>query len=180
MADVNRRYVLAGLTAVLGAAGVAYMNPNAVEVGATYKPSGKNEFFSDAHMKLMARFVDIIIPETDTPGAAEAGVHLYMDHLAGSWMNEEEKAVLLAGLTSLDTADGGKNFLELDADAQVAIVQAMDDNRDNDKVYATLKAYAVTGYYTSEIGGTQELHYDPFPGGFKEVLLKDVGRLSTS
>ena len=180
MNKLNRRHFITGLTAAVGAGIIIHLNDNAVEVGLTYTPSGKNEFFSDAHMKLMARFVDIIIPETDTPGAAEAGVHLYIDHLAGSWMNDEEKAVLLEGLNNLDAAAQGNEFMALDADAQVAIVQTMDDNREGDKAYSTLKAYAVTGYYTSEIGGTQELRYDPFPGGFKEVLLKDVGRLSAT
>lgn len=180
MNKLNRRHFITGLTAVIGATSFTHLNANAVEVGLTYTPSGKNEFFSDAHMKLMARFVDIIIPETDTPGAAEAGVHLYMDHLAGSWMNDEEKAVLLEGLNNLDAASQGEDFMALDADAQVAIVQTMDDNRRVDKIYNTLKAYAVTGYYTSEIGGTQELRYDPYPGGAREVLLKDVDRLSAT
>lgn len=183
MTDLNRRHFLAGLTAVLGVSGVVYLNDNAIEVGATYKPSGKNEFFNDDHMKLAARFVDIIIPDTDTPGAAKASVHLYIDHMAGAWMTEDESAVILEGLDNLDAAakkGHGKSFLSLDDAYQVAIVQNMDDNRETNQAYNALKAYTVTGYYTSKIGATQELYYDPYPGSYREVLFKDIGRASAT
>lgn len=180
MTELNRRHFIAGLTAVLGVAGVAYLNSNAIEVGATYKPGGENEFFTEPRMKILARFVDIIIPETDTPGASQAGVHQYIDHMAGAWMTDEESAVILKAVEGLDLAANkshGKDFMALDAVDQVAIVQNMDDNRRKNKAYNTVKAYTVTGYYTSELGASEELIYDPIPGPYHEVLFKDVGRV---
>lgn len=51
-------------------------------------PSGKlppytAKVFTTAELSLLARLTEIIIPKTDTPGAAEAGVPLLMDGTAG-------------------------------------------------------------------------------------------------
>ena len=43
---------------------------------------GDQRYFNEDELGLLARLVDIIIPRTDTPGASDAGVHLYIDHLA--------------------------------------------------------------------------------------------------
>ncbi len=183
MAKLNRRHFVAGLTAVLGATGYAYLNRHAIEVGQSYTPGGENEFFSEAHMKLLSRFVDIIIPETDTPGASQAGVHHYIDHMAGSWMNDKESPLILRAVEALDQAANkshGKDFMSLEGDAQVAIVQNMDDNRQTNKAYNMLKSYTVTGYYTSELGASEELIYDPIPGEYREVLFSEVGRVSAT
>ena len=57
-------------------------------------------------------------------------------------------------------------------------MQTLDDQLHSDnenKTYKKLKELIVIGYYTSEIGGTQELKYDPVPGPYKEMKLNEVG-----
>lgn len=180
MTKLDRRNFIVGLTAILGSASLASLHVNAIEIGENFKPGGKAEFFNDHQMKMVKLIADIIIPDTDTPGALKAGVHLYIDHMAGSWMTGKETSVILKGLDAID-ADAknyyGENFTGLDRAAQVAIVQKLDDERYENKAYGMLKSYTVVGYYTSEIGATQELNYDPIPGPHREIPFSKVGRV---
>ncbi|WOH39508.1 gluconate 2-dehydrogenase subunit 3 family protein [Thalassotalea fonticola] len=179
MGNLNRREFIAGLAAMLGTAAMTPGLANAVNIGLTFKPSGSNIIFSEQQMMLVARIADIIIPATDTPGAIDAGVHLYIDHIAANWMNKQESNRLLAGIDKIDADAKAKydsGFLALDNKIQIAIVQALDDNLAQEPAYKMLKTYTVTGYYTSKIGMTVELNYDPIPGPYKEIPLSDVGK----
>ncbi len=43
--------------------------------------------------------------------------------------------------------------------------------------FSQLKELTVAGYYTSEVGATQELHWNPAPGEYRpDVPLAEVGR----
>jgi len=152
---------------------------NAVEVGLTFKPSGSHLIFSKQQMLLVARISDIIIPVTDTPGAIAAGVPYYIDHMAADWMKKAECNRLLRGIDKIDAdakVNYGHGFLALASEIQVAIVQALDDNLKQEPGYKTLKTYTVIGYYSSKIGMTVELNYDPIPGPYKEIPFSDVGK----
>jgi len=175
MDDINRRDILVGLTAALGASALGSLHANAIEAGLAFKPSANNVIFTDEQMKIVENIADIIIPDTDTPGAAAAGVHLYIDHMAGNWMTDEEASALIVGIDKID-ADA-KGFTTLSHADQVVFVQNLDDNRDKEQTYSTLKSYTVVGYYTSEIGSTLELNYDPIPGGYEEIPLNSVGKV---
>ena len=48
----------------------------------------------------------IIIPETDTPGAAEAGVSEFVAALVDGWLDDDHRDRFLAGLDTVDPAPG--------------------------------------------------------------------------
>ena len=183
MSNINRRDFLeglaAGLAAMLGTAALTSPLVNAVEVGLTFKPSNSNVIFSDHQLNIVARISDIIIPVTDTPGAIAADVHRYIDHIAANWMNKTQSHQLIAGINKIDSdakAKYGSGFLALTNEIQVAIVQTLDDNLKQEPAYKILKTYTVIGYYTSKIGMSVELNYDPIPGPYKEIPFSDVGK----
>lgn len=183
MSNLNRREFLeglaAGLAAMLGTAALNSSLANAVELGLTFKPSNSNVIFSEHQLNIVARISDIIIPVTDTPGAIAAGVHCYIDHIAGNWMNKKQSSLLIAGIDKIDAdakAKYGSGFLTLASEIQVAIVQTLDDNLKQETAYKILKTYTVIGYYTSKIGMSVELNYDPIPGPYKEIPFRDVGK----
>jgi hypothetical protein len=73
--------------------------------------------------------VDLIIPETDTPGARAAGVPAFIDKLLADWMDDGERARFLAGLAEVDAraqAAHGARFLDLDAEQQVSLLTVLD------------------------------------------------------
>jgi len=124
--------------------------------------------------------VDLIIPRTDTPGAADVGLPAFIDLLLDRWAEDDQRALLLAGLDEL-----GTDFLALSPEAQTALltrldaeaVQARKDDVDPLPFFATLKEWTLSGYYTSEAGATQELQWLAVPGRWDaDAPLGEVGR----
>jgi hypothetical protein len=133
--------------------------------------------------------IDQIIPATDTLGAKGARVNEFIDLILTEWATEEERRNFLAGLAGVDEQSStlfGKTFVEASSAQQVALLQAMDDislsihyhhvrrstaeteeERDpqlRGNFFKIFKGITVHGYYTSEIGFTQEIKEQIIPG----------------
>lgn len=134
--------------------------------------------------------IDQIIPATDTPGAKAARVNEFIDVILTEWATPSERENFLNGLASVDQRSNllfGKNFVEASPDQQVALLLAMDDDAavaraaeqrrrasssDEDErdtqlrgnFFVVFKGITLHGYYTSEIGFTQELKLQIIPG----------------
>lgn len=151
-----------------------------------------HEFVSlDADQQaLVARLVDLVIPQTDTPGALAAGADEFIDKMLSDWMPDDERDAFLAGLATLDArarSEAGAPFVQVDAERQVALLTALDAEayqgsaaqaRGADTPFMKrLKELTLAGYYTSEIGATQELQWIAMPGRYDgDVPLTEVGR----
>ena len=73
---------------------------------------------------------EIIIPQTNTPGAKAARVNEFIDLILTEWYDDEEKSIFLTGLTEVDTRTRGlfgKNFVDCGEKLQVEILRALDD-----------------------------------------------------
>lgn len=127
-------------------------------------------------LELLAEMADTIIPVTDTPGAKAAGVHEYIAVIVEDCFPSQRKADFWRELEQTDAqclADQGKSFVNCDAAQRQAfftkLQQAVQDSPNFPQApafFTTLKDLCVSGYFTSEIGATQALAYDPIPGGF--------------
>jgi hypothetical protein len=123
---------------------------------------------------------EIIIPQTNTPGAKAARVNEFIDLILTEWYDEEEKSTFLTGLADVDSRTRelyGKDFVECGEKQQVGILQALDDevaartedvrrrrNRPPEKnFFFMIKQLTLVGYYTSQIGFEQELHGEIIP-----------------
>src|SRR6478609_1898441 len=81
----------------------------------------------DATVTIIA---EIIIPQTNTPGAKAARVNEFIDLILTEWYDEEEKSTFLTGLADVDSRSRdlyGKDFVECGEKQQVEILQALDD-----------------------------------------------------
>jgi hypothetical protein len=129
---------------------------------------------------------DLIIPETDTPGAKGAGVNEFIDLILTEWATEEERAGFLSGLAGVDKQSNelfGKDFAEGTAAQQTALLLAIEDGampdhnamrRENSPTvhdqqlkgnfWLVFKNITLHGYYTSEIGFSKELKLTIIPG----------------
>lgn len=125
----------------------------------------------------LGTIADIIIPETDTPGAKEAGVDQFIDSALSTYLEDKDKDLFIGGLNqinedSLSTYE--TPFADLDLEKQTQIVQAMDQKAYEDlqagvqprPFFTGLKQMVLTGYYMSEIGATQELRWIAAPGRY--------------
>ncbi len=96
-------------------------------VPAPYAPA----FFTPAEYATLSRLSDAIIPPTETPGAAAAGVPEYIDRVVS--LNAEHQPLIRAGLAWLDRQAQtrfSREFLSLGEAEQVAILQPLSDEID--------------------------------------------------
>jgi hypothetical protein len=88
-------------------------------------------FFTPAEYARLSRLTDVIIPPTDTPGAAAAGVPEYIDRVVT--LNAEHQPVIRAGIAWLEqqaTERFSREFLSLSEAEHIAILQPLSDEID--------------------------------------------------
>ena len=124
----------------------------------------------------LGRIVDLIIPDTDTPGARKAGVHRFIDTLLAEYLPSAE-ARSFAG--QFDEWAEGHGVDDLDDEQLKNLLESVDGqwaSGAEDTVWAQLKSWTVSGYYTSEIGMTQELRMLPFTEARMDMPRSEVER----
>ena len=140
------------------------------------------DYFSPLQREIIAAMVEVIIPRTDTPGAIDAGVPVFVELMVSQWLNEEERAIFNAGLADIEVRipDAyGNAFYTLAPQEQLEIMQALEDEASGSPWYdfgnvqrdfvsdapfiCQLKELTIWGFFTSREGGIQVLRYDPMP-----------------
>lgn len=122
-------------------------------------------FFGASELRMLEALCETIMPATDTPGAGAAGVHLFIDGMMQTWASDATRAEMRAVLSG--TAD--KGFMALTPAARLALIQRIDAHAyaHGDTHWPRFKKLVLLGYYTSEIGASQELAYLPVPGDWR-------------
>jgi gluconate 2-dehydrogenase gamma chain len=126
-------------------------------------------FFAPAERAVLDTVCAALIPRTDTPGALEAGVPAFIDAMMTNWAAPETAGGFRAVLAKIDgeaRAATGKGFASLPPEQRDARLQAFDAAAfaANDRAWRGFRNLALTGYYLSEAGATQELRYELSPG----------------
>jgi hypothetical protein len=126
-----------------------------------------------------------IIPQTETPGAKAVRVNEFIDLILTDWFDDEDRAKFLAGLANVDTQCRdlfGKDFIDCSALQQKQMLTALDEEltemRQADihtwrrrrhavaadkSFFHAMKQLTLVGYFTSEEGAKQALHYEIIP-----------------
>ncbi len=98
-------------------------------VAGLYKPS----FFTAEEYARLSRLTDVLIPETDTPGAVRAGVPEYIDRVVS--LNQGHQALARAGLAWL-TSEAQRRFSRayaaLDDPQHLELLQPLSDAVDKE------------------------------------------------
>ncbi|HTF98087.1 MAG TPA: gluconate 2-dehydrogenase subunit 3 family protein [Cellvibrio sp.] len=145
----------------------------------------KQTLLDKNQLALVRELGEIIIPTTDTPGAITAGVHDFINHFVVYCASKDDQQLLLDFLTRIERSaqDQFKQpFLLLDKKQQGDLLNNMEQatngfGHNDRKAFKQFKALVVFGYYTSEIGASQELAYLAIPGGYKgNFKFKEIGR----
>ena len=176
---MNRREALKGVALLTGGA----LSPSIVSAvlsGITVGSSGKKwvpKIVNPEQNDLITDIAELIIPETDTPGAKAAKVNEFIDLMLADWFTVAERNHFFKGLTDLDARAEKKystRFVECEIEDQTTILKklkkdtlshrnynAPGDNQNSilKPFFDQVKELTLTGYYTSEIGATQELKY---------------------
>jgi hypothetical protein len=155
----------------------------------------------NAHQDATVRtMTEMILPRTETPGAADVGAGEFIDLMLTEWYEEAERARFLGGLADVDTRSQNlfqHNFVDCTSIQRAAILNALGEQMTEDELtrdqttavvgpppaatgsfYSMLRWLTLTAYYTSEAGATQELHFEIIPdrhAGCVEVTLRSEG-----
>jgi gluconate 2-dehydrogenase gamma chain len=170
--SLDRRDALAGMAAMFG---TALFAPIARAAAAQVTPISdgppSSPVFTDQQRALMTALSERVMPTTDTPGAIAAGVPAFIEKLLADWAMPDDRKPILAGLDAIEARS--------QADYQLAAVKATPEQQDalltlamEDKLpggaefFEKFRQLVVTGYFTSEVGITQEREYLPVPGRY--------------
>jgi gluconate 2-dehydrogenase gamma chain len=165
--EIDRRDMIKAIA--LGSATMLPLLP-LIESGAAAAPTTpySARFFSASEMELVAALGEIILPQTDTPGARAAKVHEHIDVVLSQETADvqEEFRDGTAWLERRSRETYGRGFMALSPEQQTAILKRISDSktvRPEDEAgarfFLDIRKRVVFGYYTSEIGLRQELTY---------------------
>lgn len=188
---MNRRDFIQKTTLFLGTVGAASVTPflSAKEMthlaGASAYITKPATIFNTRQRQLIAAMSEAIIPRTDTPGAIDAKVPKFIELMVQEWLNEQEKAIFWEGLNNLETEvpkQYGAPFDELSTEQQLAVLEKMEEQALSSSWYrrgnihrpfvsdapfiCQVKELTIWGFFTSEVGVTKVLEYNPMPMRF--------------
>lgn len=196
---MNRRDLLRNAAYLTGAAiaapaALTLLNSCGREAaaGVTFEP----QYFTSDEARFITRYVDTLLPRTETPGGLDVGVDRFIDRFmaAVSPKTADEPSDMSNGIAEMEQEAVNayqRSFAELD-DAQLHELFATQEEhspRYNPQVWGTtigeqppvgfyrsLKSMALWAYLSSETIATEVLNYDPIPGEYKgDIPLASVG-----
>lgn len=188
--DLSRREALHRLTLLVGGA-ISAPAMGAILSGCRAEPPTSDwtpQALSNEQLEFLEVLVDRIVPATDTPGAVDVGVPSFIDMLLQDWAEADERERFLSGFAALDEQSRGEHgapFRQATPEQQNALLSRLDEEgvraRENEvdplPFFATLKEWTLIGYYTSEVGATQELQWLAVPGRYEgDLPVEEVGR----
>jgi gluconate 2-dehydrogenase gamma chain len=175
-------FIMGGLVFAPSALGV--LNGCKARPGVEWNPV----FFDNNQARLITVLSDIIIPDTDTPGAEAAGVPSFIEEMVSTGYDQDAQDEFLSGLqafSQLARQEHGDEFIDLDPDVQFQFA----DNQNREAVagerplepgtsfFMVMKELTIMGYFTSEIGATQTLRYEKVPGRYDACIpFEEVGK----
>ena len=121
---------------------------------------------SAAQNQAVIALSEAIIPQTDTAGAARAGVNQFIDAVIAD-ASPADRQKFLDGLAWIDARsqrDAGAPFAEATSEQQIALLTAISttapsspEDTPGAEFFTAIKSLTITGYYTSEVGMREEM-----------------------
>ncbi len=182
--QLQRRRFLKGLSALVGSfAAGQFIFGNGLSVAQAYEIvpggiQGKGQILTALQLEQLAQVCRQVLPRTSTPSAADVDCHGFIDNQLAHCYEAREQLRVIAALNNLNSAAKSQYQLMFTAvnDAQqVHLLNAIDTgqspfNKSQTNDFKFLKSLICFGYYTSEIGATKELRFDPIPSGYKGTV----------
>lgn len=183
MSEMTRRDVVQGIMAMFG--GAALLDVDAFLVrfsdaarGAAGAGVGP---FTAEDVALLDEVSETILPATSTPGARAARTGAFMALMVTDSYSDPNQQIFRDGITSLQQ----KGFMKMNPTLRLTLLEAIDREQydytrqkkaeDPPHYFRLMKALAVQGYFTSEIGYTQALRYMETPGHYDPCVPYTAG-----
>jgi Gluconate 2-dehydrogenase subunit 3 len=142
---------------------------------------------------LLSALAETIIPATDTPGAAEAGVGDFIFAMIRDCTEVKSSNKFIEGLKDLESYSKShfdKEFIACSVEQRTAVLKHFEEKGRGFKgllgkaeyrflgkpFFATLKAYTAMGYCSSELGANKGLSYIYIPGRYDGCIPMQPGQ----
>ena len=146
------------------------------------------EFLSIDEANIITTLVDTILPKTDTPGALDVKVDMFLDKVFARLYDQNSQSKLRKELKDFDQRSitmAGDSFFNLSDDKRSDFLNS--EEKSNAKYnpgvwgttvgeqepigfYRSIKSMALWAYFSSEEIGKNVLNYDPIPGSFQGCI----------
>ncbi len=177
------------LKMIASATGVAMVGMPAFVLGQAPVPQDATGFTAE-DVALLDEIAETIIPRTDTPGAKDAEVGAFMARFVADCYSPEDQAAFRAGLVDLDQRAAG-SFMALSPAERLQLLSALDQEAGEQArarvapdgsgsgggvhYFTMIKQLVLFSFFTSKVGATEVLRYDPVPGHYDGDLPYEPG-----
>lgn len=164
METINRREAIKRTAAIMGCT-LSGSLISAVLSGCSNTQSNGDwspSALTNNQLQTAADLAEVILPATETPGAKDANVERFIDHMVAEFYPPAERGLITESLEELTQSD----FVNLNFEDQTEFVSQFISNEENRDFFLLFKQTTLMGFFTSEMGATQVLQYDPIPGGY--------------
>ena len=132
---------------------------------------------SPDQLAMLEKVADLIIPETDSPGALAAGVPAFISQVLTEWASPQTRRSFRTTLDQIRqqfVRNFGPAFMEGPKRKQLNLLKFLDQQayapHSRDGGFRRLKSLVIFSFYTSEQGASRELRYDRVPGSYSGCL----------
>jgi hypothetical protein len=173
---MNRRDALKSVVLMMGG---TMVGANVILTGCAPDDQIVGLEFSPKDIAFLDEIGEAIIPTTDTPGAKAVGIGGFMVMMVKDTYNTEQQTAFVDGLNFIKKdfkSSKGSDFMDATLEERTAYLnelkaKATADTEDkNAGVVKMLQDLTVLGYFTSEIGATQQLRYYEVPGKYDPCI----------
>lgn len=139
----------------------------------------KTDFLSDDDILFLDDVGETILPKTDqSPGAKEVHIGEFMKTIVADCYDDNEQKIFMDGIEKINERamdKFSKSFLRLSLDEKFKLLVELDaeaknyknENDANPHYFTLMKQLTIWGYFSSEVGCTQALRYNPVPGRYE-------------
>lgn len=132
------------------------------------------------YQNLISEISEVIIPQTDTPGAKEAGVVVYVINVIETCLSDRDRRIVLVGLDDIEEYSRkrySRTFAKCSEQNKAAVLAHFQNKGNFDNAFLNkvknkllgpsffelIKSLVVKGYCISELGATEGLAYEHIP-----------------
>lgn len=168
---MNRRDAIKSFAIMMGG---TMVGANAILTGCTPEDQIVGLEFSPKDIAFLDEIGEAIIPTTDTPGAKATKIGEFMQMMVKDTYNAEQQQTFLDGLNYIKKdfkSSKGKDFMDASVEERTEYLNELKAKAANTEekgpaVIGMLRDLTVLGYFTSEIGATQQLRFVEVPGRY--------------
>lgn len=135
------------------------------------KRTTSQSYLNPQQDELLAGIVDTFIPATDTAGAKDLDVHLFVRKMIQDCYEEEVMKIFTNGLDKVEqlaVKEKGESFIRTSEPGRIGLLEKMEhsEREEDQEFFSLVKELTILGYTTSQYVLTKLTGYEMVPGHY--------------